>query len=348
MLNKAKEKLFIKEIRNLGFNKYVTLKDDGSVYPDSKIDDEACCMSGDEDGNDCGDCEYCNLDEYGREIVVTFKYGNWELVKQICKALNACGAYVNKTCGLHVHFDFRNSKRLLVSKMGHRIAKCVPALYKMLPKSRRDNSYCKVAINHHTRGERYAFVNLQSYSKHRTLEIRGHSGTTDPVKIINWIRLMKYCMDYKGKPLETIDELVNQVKMPEDLMEYCVQRSDKFVKEQSGDDIQSDNNSPVQDYTYDTVLNDLIRRGESIIQANAPSSPPQPVPPHIDGTFIEHPIPIPNPIEYQMYFNQALRANLIPRTSIDITWFQTNDTSSNEFDVINYEYPSLNTGTDNE
>jgi hypothetical protein len=37
---------------------------------------------------------------------------------------------------------------------------------------------------------RYRKLNIHSYFRHQTLEVRHHSGTTDPAKITNWVRLM--------------------------------------------------------------------------------------------------------------------------------------------------------------
>jgi hypothetical protein len=42
---------------------------------------------------------------------------------------------------------------------------------------------------------RYRKLNVQSYFRHRTLEVRHHSGTVEPTKITNWIRLMGRMFD---------------------------------------------------------------------------------------------------------------------------------------------------------
>jgi hypothetical protein len=42
---------------------------------------------------------------------------------------------------------------------------------------------------------RYRKLNIQSYFRHQTLEVRHHSGTTNPAKITNWVRLMARLFD---------------------------------------------------------------------------------------------------------------------------------------------------------
>ena len=42
---------------------------------------------------------------------------------------------------------------------------------------------------------RYRKLNIHSYFRHQTLEVRHHSGTTDPAKITNWVRLMARMFD---------------------------------------------------------------------------------------------------------------------------------------------------------
>ena len=42
---------------------------------------------------------------------------------------------------------------------------------------------------------RYRKLNIHSYFRHQTLEVRHHSGTTDPAKITNWVRLMARLFD---------------------------------------------------------------------------------------------------------------------------------------------------------
>lgn len=246
MPSKKAEKSVIKVIRSNGWGKFVTFKEDGSIQV--KGDDGAYCDEGC-DGDDC-QCE-SNSDAFGREIVITFKYGEWTMLQTICDALNRAGATVNDSCGLHVHFDMRhmaNGKKMSI--LAHRLGKTVLALKQLLPKSRQNNRFCKTVINKLSDKDygdaRYAFVNMKSYSKHKTLEIRGHSGTTDGVKIVNWIRILNTVMSKPiGKKIDTIEGLVSKVNFESDLILYMAERQAKFRKTSASivgiDDVSHDN-----------------------------------------------------------------------------------------------------------
>ncbi|MDR2146073.1 MAG: amidoligase family protein [Tannerella sp.] len=138
-----------------------------------------------------------------------------ELIK-VCTVLNRCGAKVNKSCGTHVHIDAQafsldRWKRIYINY--GRLEKVIDGF---MPESRRDdnNRYCKGfaavadfdrkiknardldAIENLLLSSRYWKVNPQSWSRHKTCEFRQHAGTTDYVKISNWIRFLGNLVDY--------------------------------------------------------------------------------------------------------------------------------------------------------
>jgi hypothetical protein len=214
------EENFIKFIKDKGYRNFVTVKNDGSIRPNDSENEKA------------------------REIIVTFNRNNPQVLIDLCQALNEAGCYVNKSCGLHVHFDMRHVEhKRSVSTAAKRIAQCVDALKLMLPKSRRDNQFCRDKINTYTKGSRYAFVNLQSYQKHKTLEIRGHSGTTDASKILNWIKVLIVIMNNRStQEVRDIYTLVRSFNFGPELSTYILERFTKFNKEDAqGDDVLDDN-----------------------------------------------------------------------------------------------------------
>lgn len=126
-----------------------------------------------------------------------------EQLEKVCQALKEYGARINKTCGLHIHFDaeafnLQTWKNLLIN-----YAKLEDTIDKFMPPSRRGNSntYCqslkqniseiKEATNllqiTRAMGTRYKKINTESYARHRTIEFRQHSGTIEFLKIKNWI-----------------------------------------------------------------------------------------------------------------------------------------------------------------
>jgi hypothetical protein len=253
MPNKQAETQFVSFIRGEKLSKFITIKNDGSIHvgsEDDEIDhDHGGCNNPDGDDDYCnccnGDCE-CepNTPEFGREIVVTFKYNEWNTLNLICSKLNELGCRVNKTCGLHVHFDCRHLKYNQVITLAKRVALVVPALKQMLPSSRQNNQFCEQNINLGRGGGRYAFVNVKSYHKHSTLEIRGHSGTTDAIKIIQWIKLLRIIMQKRNTTMiETVKNLVQKMPFEADTAKYMVERAKKFskVKDTSLDDVEQDN-----------------------------------------------------------------------------------------------------------
>lgn len=236
--NATKDGYFAGWVKSKGYTNCITIKDDGSIHPE-EVSCECDRPERDEDDEDREDfvCE-CRASrarrETGKEIVITFKYGNWGFVKMVCDKLRELKARVNKTCGLHVHFDMRHLKQGQVTTIGKRVARVVPALKQILPYSRQDNRFCSRDINTHRAREgrndsRYAFVNLEAYGRHKTLEIRGHSGTTDAVKIINWIRILRKVMDKRNmNVISGVTEMVSFFGFDQDLADFIVKRYSKF------------------------------------------------------------------------------------------------------------------------
>lgn len=153
-------------------------------------------------------------------------------LRTVCAALNECGATVNRSTGLHVHvglrgIDFSQYKNIIMNYI-----KLERVIDEFMPQSRRKNN-CEYAYSMR-RGEgiisyvktsedmrdiadaynysRYLKVNPCSYRVHNTIEFRQHSGTTDFVKISNWINFIIKLVDYSKEnriegDINTIDEI---------------------------------------------------------------------------------------------------------------------------------------------
>jgi hypothetical protein len=152
-----------------------------------------------------------------------------EEVRIAAAALEAAGAKVDKRCGLHVHFDACTMNLKAVKNLFKLWLKFEDVLDTFQPQSRRGNAntYCRTNLDHsitdsgNHRGQcsrmfrkidacknmdqmkqlypcRYRKLNIHSYFRHQTLEVRHHSGTTDPAKITNWVRLMARIFDAAG------------------------------------------------------------------------------------------------------------------------------------------------------
>ena len=164
-----------------------------------------------------------------------------EEVRIAAAALEAAGATVDKRCGLHVHYDASTMNLRSVKNLLKIWTKFEDVLDTFQPQSRRGNAHSLLtsnlsasfhnAENHHEACRsifqkiddcrtmeqikdlyisRYRKLNVHSYFRHQTLEVRHHSGTTDPEKITNWVRLMARMFDaaeaattVRNRPVDT-------------------------------------------------------------------------------------------------------------------------------------------------
>lgn len=127
-------------------------------------------------------------------------------LEKVCWVLEFCDVKVNDSCGLHIHmdaadFDLQTWKNLALSyKHLERV------IDSFMPQSRRQNNYCKglssisasdiqaaqsiYDLRAAFGNNRYRKVNLEAYARHRTVEFRQHSGTTNFTKMENWVRFL--------------------------------------------------------------------------------------------------------------------------------------------------------------
>jgi len=154
------------------FHKYVAVGTDGSVNYESG--------------------------EEGREIRVCLKRSEVrDILPKILDTLRNLGAYVNTSCGLHVHLDQRNNPRPDIAF--NNLVRSLSLLYKVVPASRHKNGYCHrnrtANWNDARYQERYKAVNATAYDRYRTLEVRLFGGTLNATKIINWVETLEGIVD---------------------------------------------------------------------------------------------------------------------------------------------------------
>jgi hypothetical protein len=105
-------------------------------------------------------------------------------------------AFVNQTCGLHVHFDMTNE----TAESRENIVKwwCVlePIIFSTVPYHRYTSTYCKPNAGSTTQHiQRYHALNLTALNKFDTYEVRVHQGTLDADIIKSWIAFLLSFMD---------------------------------------------------------------------------------------------------------------------------------------------------------
>lgn len=151
----------------------------------------------------------------GRELVSPILEGAAGLqeLRKVCEALKSLGARINKTCGLHIHFDARSWSMETWRRLFLNYAAAERAIDSLMPPSRRgdDNTYCQttrgrsrnrmqqiqaattpaaIQVAATGREGRYSKVNAKSFARQGSVEFRQHSGTIDFAKISAWVELL--------------------------------------------------------------------------------------------------------------------------------------------------------------
>ena len=147
-------------------------------------------------------------------------------LETLCASLSAIDARVNRSCGLHVHIGAERMSDEHYCRLVRNYQKIEKAVDSFMPTSRRANNsrWChslegidfsacttKNAIARAMNYDRYYKVNAIAYDRHKTIEFRQHSGTTDYEKISNWVmflaRLVEYSFKHEITTCESIEEL---------------------------------------------------------------------------------------------------------------------------------------------
>jgi hypothetical protein len=141
-----------------------------------------------------------------------------EQARHALNALKATGAKVRRDCGVHVHHEASHLSVFNIKNILRHYAQNEDIFDAIMPRSRRDNNniYCQSLtnwLNHEeleqatnmreicsfALNQRYVKLNVQSFRRHGTLEFRQHAGSTNPNKIINWVRLTnKFIEQFKN------------------------------------------------------------------------------------------------------------------------------------------------------
>jgi len=157
----------------------------------------------------------------------------YDVIDRTCKTLKITEANANKSCGLHVHIDCRNRD---VNAVYSRLVGALPLFAAMVPKDRVEGRYCRLNSNRTFPAygdDRYQAINPEAYRKYKTLEVRLHSGTTNPAKINNWIRLIMAFVegpDFKELP-DRLGKIAKKWNLSDDLRNYIARRIRKFHPE---------------------------------------------------------------------------------------------------------------------
>ncbi len=133
-------------------------------------------------------------------------------LKKVSEVLTRLGAKINKTCGLHIHFEAIDFNLKQWQNIFINYAKLETTIDEFMPESRRANNayYCRSIIKYKTAianatsitnftsiiNDRYHKINPHSFGRHQTIEFRQHSGTVEFEKISNWILFLHNLIDF--------------------------------------------------------------------------------------------------------------------------------------------------------
>lgn len=215
-----------------GLENHVTLHEDGSITPDADGDCDGSCRDNCEcsDPDEC-DCECTCSKDNGHEICVIATERELPLImRRVGTMLKDLNAYVNKTCGLHVHLDMRSRS---IRQSYESLALAQDLLFRMVPESRQRNTYCQRSCAEYAaqicEHDRYHAINVESYKKHRTIEVRLHSGTVETDKIVNWVKLLVKIADSGSETeVRSLTDLLQVVKLSPKERQYVADRIYKF------------------------------------------------------------------------------------------------------------------------
>lgn len=146
-------------------------------------------------------------------------------LEQLCKALAEVGAFVNTSCGLHVHLDMRGKYDDQLSIIKQNFENSLDVLFSLVPESRRGNSYCRKQVS----TDKYSALNTGTLTKYKTFECRLHSGSVSFEKIKNWCEVLKAIVDAKDTYfISDLKAFQKYFNLSEKLINWTDERYAKF------------------------------------------------------------------------------------------------------------------------
>jgi hypothetical protein len=160
---------------------------------------------------------------------------------------------VDSSCGYHVHVDCGDLNDTQLKSVALAYSLTADLWGRFVTKKRQGNRYCEAlpytpeqirGVNFRTimdmTQDRYHWLNWHAYSRHRTVEVRLHSGTTNAVKVINWVKIHTRFVDaianmpdtevwntFAGKSAEEQFDALMRLAGDDELRRYYARRAEK-------------------------------------------------------------------------------------------------------------------------
>lgn len=128
----------------------------------------------------------------------------YDQVRKAMAAIRSVGGEVDSRCGMHVHVDTNGMDPQTLSAVVRTLYRHHDLLDRLVAPSRRTNGYCRKPRDYEIeqwtqfveqRGrfpeaDRMRSINIMSYAKYGTIEIRYHQGTLNGRKAVAWIKFL--------------------------------------------------------------------------------------------------------------------------------------------------------------
>lgn len=177
--------------------------------------------------------------EQGHEVNILCKEEDMKsVVSKVCEIIKAVGGRVNDSCGMHMHFDMRNRDSV---KAFNNMLQILPTLTAIIPNTRLESQYCVVNqleslsefVDKYQNNNNYRrqAINGGAITEHKTIEVRLHSGTLNPAKIVNWFNIIRVAIEYKDtiKHSIPVDKYAAFFEVNSKLASYIFTRAQKFA-----------------------------------------------------------------------------------------------------------------------
>lgn len=215
---------------------------------------------------------------YAREVRILVPRSELKLVVDgVTSKLQAVGCKVNKSCGLHVHLDMRNTTQEQRGIAYKNLYHALGLLYQIVPPSRKNNTYCRrnqTGVYARQGHDRYKAINVTAYRQHSTFEIRLFGGTIDATKILNWVALLTHIMsgDTVNRCPKDFDTAQKYYRYSDTVKQWAKDRQACFSRSSGtqGDGEES-NNLNIQDGDLITRLAGNHAEGNIIVDALVPA-----------------------------------------------------------------------------
>jgi hypothetical protein len=199
----------------------------------------------------------------GTEVVSPILLGDGGFVdlRTVCQTLTRVGARILPRCGLHVHVGVRPESVDFFKRLVKMYGAYEEVIDSFLAPSRRANrnSYCQsireiathsaiatarsvddlIGVYHMVRRypeAKFSKLNLVPHNTYGTVEFRHHQGSTDPVKVENWVRFcLRMVTAAKRADLSftdiSLNGLMDLIEVNADERRYFINRAAHFASQ---------------------------------------------------------------------------------------------------------------------